>query len=293
MSFGGGGTNVTGSYDPQVASAAAASTAAGSAASGFANDYFNSSLLPLVQSENTQASQVAGEANNQYNLDYGQEQAQAGIVNGYGDQAERNYYNMVQNYSAPGYASQQAGLAMGDVAASAANNNNQLNAQLSSYGINPNSGAAIAARSTNALQDTAAQAAAGTQARNAAQSLGMQLTEGAANQATNTAGLETGFGNAALGAAGTGAGVLSNAASAATGAASVPMSGYSSALQAAGNNENAYGSLDGSSINANAQAEAASSSGFGSLIGALGGGLLTGGTGSAAGMFANFLGKEL
>ena len=85
------------------------------------------------------------------------------------------------NYNTPGYEQQQAESAMGDVSnAYDAQRSSQLQQQ-EAYGIDPTSGAAQTNNQALGVQESAAQAAAGTRARQAAEQLGWSRKLDAAN----------------------------------------------------------------------------------------------------------------
>ena len=77
-----------------------------------------------------------------------------------------------KNYNTSAEAERQAGLAIGDVATSAAAQRQANNMQMQAYGINPTAGAYQSQQRASALNQAALQASAANQARAAAEQLG-------------------------------------------------------------------------------------------------------------------------
>jgi hypothetical protein len=179
--------------------------------------------------------------------------------------AEDRYYKMVDDYSAPEEQERQATRALGDMKTAEAGQQQQLARQFSGLGIDPSSPAAMSARTDVAFKNAAAEAGAATRARDAAKTLGMQLTSDAAN-------FGRGGASGVLAAAG-GAGASSSAGlSGATGAAGVAPggasgvnAGFNTGVSAIGNNLSAFTSR------ANAITQKPSGlAGLGALTGQLG-----------------------
>lgn len=174
--------------------------------------------------------------------------------------AEDRYYKMVDDYSEPAYAEQQAGMALGDIRSAGGAQHQQMLRTMAGLGINPNSPAAVALMTQQGGAQAAAEAAASNRARMAAQQLGMSLKADAANfgrgglssmlsfggQAAGAAGSNAqqntsaaqGYGGMALNANGQAIGattggynVANSALTGATNAAGVPMAGYGTALK--------------------------------------------------------------
>lgn len=199
----------------------------------------------------------------------------------YGAPAEARYYQMVQDHSNEAEYERRAQYALGDMRVAQGVQQQNMLRKMGGLGIAANSPAAVAAMADMAIQNSAAEAGAMTRARDAARALGMQLTSDAANYGRGGTSATLAFGNAASGNAQGAFGVAQGALGSASGAASVPMAGYSTALQgygvangalgtaagAYGNNLKAYTGLQQQAM----QNKADALSGFGQLVGTLGG----------------------
>jgi hypothetical protein len=171
----------------------------------------------------------------------------------------------------------EAGKAGSQVAKSYAQANEQQTRNLASMGINPNSGRALAAKSTVGAMEAADEASAMNNARQIVKDKGITLRAGAANfgrnmpnTASNAYGLTLTAGNSA----GTNSAAGMNAAIAGAGQMN---QGFGTAIQgnnSAGSILNQQFSNQVSAYNAQQQADAASSAGFGNMIGTLGAGYM-------------------
>jgi hypothetical protein len=189
------------------------------------------------------------------------------------------------DYNTEGNREQIASSAIGDVNQSfaAQRANNSMTAR--SYGINPNSGRNDAINAATDVMQASASASAATRARDAALQLGwaksmdaIGLGQGlAGNQATSTS-LALNAGNSSLAA---GQVPIQNAST----LGSSMNQGYGGAAGIYGNvgalGAQSYGTQV-SAWNAQQQANAQSSAGIGSALGAVAGGFMSGGTGSLA-----------
>lgn len=217
--------------------------------------------------------------------------------------AEDAYYKMVDDYSAPQYEEQQAGMALGDVRTAAAGSRQNMIRQLSSLGINPTSPAAISVMSDSALGQAAMEASASNKARMAAQQLGMSLKSDAANfgrgglsafnslastasgSAGSTAataggtagtfgGLAVNAGNSSQAATTGGYNVANSNLAGTIGGAAVPLAGYNAGAAGFGTALKGYSAnLDSATeiANQNAKNDAANSAGFGQFLGTVAG----------------------
>lgn len=278
----GGGKGTTSSYDPQIGAAASQSAAVAGKAEDFAENYYNTVVTPMLQQQNTLATQQAQVASDTeaklgtaYDLNNAQMQQASDRYNQLGIPAEDNYYKMVSDYNAPGQAESLASAAKGDAVSAEASQKGAFMRSLSSLGISANSPAAVSAMSDAAVRNAASEAGAATRARTAAQTLGMTLTSDAANFGRGGTSNVLAFGQAAQGNTTGAFGVANSAlsgANSAVGAASTAgngvISGYNTAATAYGNNLDAYSKLGAASI----QAQAANDpmAGIGKLAGTLG-----------------------
>lgn len=283
----------TSSYDPQIGAAAEKEAALGQQELNWSQNYYDQYVTPALKQEMDIAgrSETSQEALNQAEMaamkdnQSNQDQVTAADLAAqklsmdryqqYGIPAENNYYDMVNTYSAPQYQEQQAEAAIGDQRAAAGTQAATMRRSMGAMGINGSSPAAVSAMSDMAVQSAAAEAAAATRARVAAQNLGIQLKSDAANFGRGEASQALSFGQGASsassgganGSAATGSVAGSAAGSAAaigaqrvastTGAASVPMAGYAGMQGALGNTLNAWTTLGGASIGQNGANERA------------------------------------
>lgn len=269
MSNLGGGKNAQGSYDPQVAAAAQQQAATAAQAEQFSQNYDTQYIAPLLQQMTAASTQNQASQNQIAGLETQQLKSQVDQQNQYGLPAAKNYYDMVSSYSAPAYAEQQATAALGDQRAAEASQMTGLKQQFGQYGISLNSPAAVAAMSDMAVKNAAVEASAQTQARSAARGLGMQLTSDAANFGRGGTSAIASMGSGASSASAGGQGATTSALGSATNSANVGLTGIQTALSGYNSQMNAYSNLDSSSLSANAQ----NSSGFGTALGAVLGGL--------------------
>lgn len=199
----------------------------------------------------------------------------------YGIPAEERYFKMVDDYSSDAEQENQARAALGDMRVAEGVQQQNMMRKMGGLGIAANSPAAVAAMSDMAVRNAAAEAGAMTRARDAAKALGMQLKSDAANFGRGGSSSTLAFGNAASGNAQGAFGVAQGALNSASGAASVPMAGYNTALQGYGVANGALGTAAGAyGTNLRAytglqqqamQNKADALSGFGQLVGTLGG----------------------
>lgn len=239
---------------------------------------FQSEIWPVMKA---QAEKQDVRADEQWALDREIQQKQMDIA----DEQYKRYTDVykplqdtligqAKDYNTEGNFERQAGLAMGDVKDQFAQQREQQNMQMRSYGINPSSGRYQGANSVTGIMEAATAASAATKARAAAEQLGwaksmdaLALGSGVfGNQATST-GLALNAGNQALNSGQTtmgNYGAMSGASAQATGVAN---QGWGQIGQLGVQKYNA----DVNAYEARVKSDAASSSGFGSMIGALGG----------------------
>ena len=216
----------------------------------------------------------------------------AALADTYQQRMQSEFYPMqdqivkqAENTNTAGYQEQQAESALGDTNDAFTNQRNQSNMRMQAYGIDPTSGAYNGQNNAQDVMQAASGAAAATRARQAADQLGwarMMDAQGlgsglAGNQATST-GISLNAGNNSL-------------ASGAQGIAATNALGNSYAQGTAGAMQgwNNVGNLgvqkygtDVSAFNAQTQANAQSSAGWGSAIGGLIGAGMNGGSGGFA-----------
>ena len=251
------------------------------AAQAFSEKFYTENIAPLL-AEMVSSSKTAGAREDdlyKFNKDIATKSNER--YEKYGIPAEERYYKMVEDYSSEAEQENQARAALGDMRAAQGVQQQNMMRKMGALGIAANSPAAVSAMADMAVSNAAAEAGAMTRARDAARALGMQLKSDAANFGRGGTSATLAFGNAASGNAQGAFGVSQGALGAANGAASVPMAGYSTALQgygvangalgtaasAYGNNVNAYTRLQTQAM----QSKSDALSGFGQLIGTIGG----------------------
>lgn len=253
--------------DPNVAAAAQRQAAVAERAQAFSEEYYKDSVKPLVDQMISSSRTTQDQQQRLFDIQYPLAQQQAEQYTKYGLPAQERYYQMVQQYSEPEEYERQARTAMGDVT-------NQMQLQqantdrlLASRGIDPTSGAAVSGAYQNQILAAATGAAASNRARDVARQMGMQLTGSAAEfasgrSATNVGAFAAGAGNASA----TGFNVASGSIGAANQGAAIPMGGYNLSANVYGQQMGTYGRLAEAQANADAQ----SSAGFGNFLGSLG-----------------------
>lgn len=275
------GSSSSPNNDPNVGKAAMMQAQTAQDALNFTQNYYNTVESPLIKQMTSASAQSQAEQQQLFNMNYSDMQLNDQMYRQYGIPAQQNYYNQVAQFSAPGYAEQQAQLALGDVTNSAAVQRAALNRDMASRGISANSGMALYNRNLNAMGTASSAAAAENQARNAAKMLGLQVSGDAANFGRGGASNVLGFGSAAGGNALSGYNIASGAMAAGNSGASVPMSGYSLANSAYGSQMSNY--MQGAI--ANEQYQAQNSAGIGNFLGSVAG--AAGQAGSFAALFSD------
>lgn len=268
--------------DPQVGQAEDEQAAVAQQGLNFSENYFTNTTEPLVAKQTAASDLAQGQQQSIYGIDTSQMQQAQTAYNANGAPAAQNYYNMVNQYSAPAQQELDAQSAMGDVANSAAIQQGAMNRNLASRGVSANSGMALYNQGLASNQATASGAAAANQARQAARSLGMSLTTGAANFGQTQASNIGSFGTAASAASQNSYNIAASNVTGAQAAAALPMTGYANAGASYGNIASTYNQSQVGLQSAAAQ----SSAGYGNLAGTLGAAYLKtgalGGGGSAA-----------
>ena len=255
-----------GQYDPQVGAAAAANTAVAQKSEQFNEDFYNKYVAPQLDAMAKQTAVDTDQQQKLFDINYAQTQQAADRYNTLGIPAEDRYYKMVSDYSAPDEQEKQARAAIGDLRTGEQTQQQQLQRRFQGLGIDPTSPAALSAQTDVSVQNAAAEAAAATHAREAAKTLGMQLTGDAANFGRGGQSGILGFGSAASGNASAAQGATANAATVAPGGAANVNAGLGLAQRAYGSNLDAYSSLDKTSLEHQGDAMA----GLGALTGTLG-----------------------
>ena len=253
--------------DPNVAAAAQRQAAVAERAQAFSERYYDESVKPLVDRMIQQSQTTQDQQQKLFDVQFPLAQAQANQYMQYGLPAQEKYYQMVQQYSEPEEYERQARTAMGDVTNAQQVQQANLERMLASRGIDPTSGAAVSGAYTNSIMGAAQSAAAANRARDVARQMGMQLTGSAAEfaagrPASNVGVFSQGAGNASNSAFGT----AGNAIGFSNSGAALPMSGYNMSANVYGQQMGTYGRLAEAQANADAQ----SSAGFGNMLGSLG-----------------------
>lgn len=257
-------------------------------------------IWPTLQAQSNQQQALATQT---ANADLATQQQQQQIAGMEQAQVQKNLYpvqdqitQQALNYNTAGNIEQQSALAMGDVRNAFDLSRKAQSTQMQSYGIDPTSGQFQGMQNASQVQQAAASAAAGTQARNNAVQLGWSKMLDAANvnaglpsQQTNNAAAAVGAGTSAVN---TGQVPIQNSlaqGSAMGSQASIPI--------------NAYGAIGGlgtqtynsqiNAWNAQQQANATSSAGWGSALGTVAGAFIGGPAGAAVGgALGNYLGSS-
>lgn len=264
----GGGKGGGSAYDPQIGRAAAQSAAVAQQAQNFAETYYNDVVTPLIRQQSEASIDAQQKLGNLYDINAAQMKLSNDRYLQRGIPAEDRYYEMTARYSEPAEMERQATAAMGDFQTAAAGQQANMMRQYAGLGIDPTSPAAQAAMADMAVANTAVQAGAMNRARNAARTLGMQLTSDAANFGRGGQSGILQFGAGAQGNATGAFGVANAALGTGMQAGSGVMQGYQTAMSGYNNIMDNYTKLG----SANIQAQAASSplGGIGSLIGTIG-----------------------
>jgi hypothetical protein len=267
MCCGGGSSRVSSEYDPQVGEAAKLNAETAKEGLDFTKDYFNNTLTPLQRSAEERASRYEGMSTDAYNRNKEREILFDTRYRQLGIPAEDRYFKMVSDYSAPEEQERQARLAQGDIINAAAVQRANLQRQLASQGVDPTSGAAVAAQTDASLMTAAAQAAASNRARDAAKALGMTLTSDAANYGRGMPSGVLSFGNAAAGNAAQGFAYGNSPMASAQASGGFVQQGYRGANAAYGQNLQTFGSLANTDRQVQGQMESANAAGAGQALG--------------------------
>lgn len=265
MGGGGGGS----SYDPQVGAAALKNSEISQQTLDWTKDYYANHVSPLEQAANQRAEVAAQQQNQIFSRQLEDYDQQRSLYKQYGLPATQKYYDMVRDYSSEGEQERQASAAMADVTTAAQGQDAQLRQKFAALGIDPTSPAAVSAMSDASVMNTAAAAAASNKARNAARTLGIQLTSDAANFSSGMPSQGTAIGQAASGASAAGAAVGQQPVQNALAGVSFVQNGYRTALGGFGNSLSAYTSAANSDRQTQAQLSAANSAGTGQAVGAV------------------------
>lgn len=265
--LGAGGKGGSNAYDPQVKQYAGATSAAGNNASSFANNYMSNTLMPQVNAGNAQAASSATNMNQTAAADQTGAQTFGNLANGQGASAINNFYNQASSYDQPAAYENAATQAKGDLGQAAANQQVATQQQQAAAGVSPTSGAAIAGQNMAGVQNAASQASAMNQARNAAKTMGLNLSQAAANEGTSNANTAMQYGQGASAASEGASGVLNAATGATQSAAAVPLQGYQQQEQGNAAPLSAYTSLGNTSLQTSQIGENQFASGMGALLG--------------------------
>lgn len=254
-------------YDPMIAQNAAANTALAERSVQFTEDYYTNTVAPLIAQMRAASAQETANQTKLFDLNYGQASAAAKRYDAYGVPAEKKYYDMVGQFSSKEEEGRQAQLALGDVRVGNQNADASMMRRFQSLGIDPTSPAAIAAMSSRAVNNGAAEASAMNRARNGARQLGMQLKSDAANFGRGGQSGILQFGAGAGQNSNSGFGIAAGAVNAGNAGAAVPMAGMAQGMQGYQANMNVYGGMAQSAISAQAQMTSAGIGAIGSLAG--------------------------
>jgi hypothetical protein len=235
-------------------------------AQDFSEQYFNTVLKPSVMQQMDVTAKGSAQLQEMGALNIDQMKTAMDRYKQYGIPAEEAYYKAIQDYSSPEEQQRQALAAKGDIETAFTGQDQQAQRAVGAMGGGPLDVGRMAAMRTQQLPQRALiEANAMTRARNAANTMGLQLKSDAANFGRGGQSGILAFGQAGQGNI-TGQGALgAQATASATGAASVPMQGYSNALQGYSNIANVYGSQ------ANSYRQAAAQSSPMAALGQLGG----------------------
>jgi len=244
------------------------------------SDYKNI-YMPQQQAQVQQQMDLAKRQEAQYEQTQQQMDTQsADYYNEYKNTYEPLMNNMVSqasNYDTQANYEQQAQLAIGDVNDTTNAQRKAQAMQMESVGVDPTSGAYQSMWNASGINQAAQQAAAATRARVAAQQLGWNMEDQAAamgqnlpGNSTNSASVGLNAGNATVQ---TGQQQVSNS-NLNTTTNNSAMQGMASTQQGIGQLGNASYQTQVNAWNAQQQADAQSSSGLGSMVGALGGAAL-------------------
>lgn len=268
----GGGKGSKNSYDPQVGAAAQANAALAQRAQDFTEQYYQKYVTPLIEEMIVSSRETRADQGELYDENLTQMRQARERYERLGIPAEDRYYRMVDQYSAPEEQERQAAAAMGDIRAAAGSARAQMTRQMGGLGIDPTSPAALASMRDMGLATAAAEAGAATRARQAAKTLGMQLTSDAANFGRGGQSSILQFGAAAGNNTNAQFGTANAALAGSASGASVPLSGMNLGMQGYGANLNAYSRLQQSAM----QQDAAAASGMGQFLGQVGNTVLKG-----------------
>lgn len=263
-----GSKHPTNAYDPQIAAAAQANTQVAQQAENFSESFYTNQIAPMLAQSDKASQQTQDEQKQLFDINMQQTQQSLDRYQQYGIPAENKYYDMVSKYSSADEQERQATGALGDMRTAEAGQRATINRQMADRGIDPTSPAAMAISGQAGVANSAAEASAMNQARNAARTMGMALTSDAANFGRGGQSGIINFGSAAGNNANAGFNTASGALGAAGGAASVPLAGARVAQTSYGSNLSAYAQLGEADMQAQAAAQAALGSGIGSIIGA-------------------------
>ncbi len=259
--------SVKNQYDPQIGESAKMLADTSKEALDWSKQYYADIVTPLLKQQTEAAVKAQGQMGTLYDLQAEQMRLASDRFKKYGIPAEERYYDMVSKYSEPAEMERQAMLAKGDMATAAANQEAALGRQLSSMGIDPTSGAALSARSTASVVNAAAEASAMNRARNAARTLGMQLTSDAANFGRGGLSAVQSMGQGAYTASAGGLGAAGSALEGGMAAGRGVQAGYGQALTGYGNLMGNYTSLGNTSMSASAANTGAMFGALGSAVG--------------------------
>jgi hypothetical protein len=260
----GGGKGGSSAYDPQIGASSAQIARTAQQAEDFAENYYKTVVTPLLQQQNTASIEAQGKLNNLYDQNYEQTKLAMDRYKANGIPAEDRYYQMVSKYSEPEEMERQAQAAKGDLETAAEGQRSNMMRQFAGLGIDPTSPAAQSAMADMAVQNTAAQAGAMNRARNAARTLGLQLTSDAANFGRGGTSQALAFGNSASGNATGAFGIANQALNTGMQAGNSVNQGYNTAMSGYNNIMDNYTKMG------TADLQAQSAGGFGALVGQLG-----------------------
>ena len=254
-----------------ISKAAAANiTKYGDQAVSFSDKFFNDYIKPqlaVIQQEQTKGIARADEV-------YGQQQAlfqdREGTYQQFGKPAIGKYFDEVNNFDAEAEAQRRGLTAQGDVVAAQANAQAQTNRALAARGINPNSGAAINAQSRGDMAGSLVRAQEMARLRNITTQQGMNMRAQAANFGAGLGGQTAGLSAASLQPGVIGSDIATQGTGALASGAGIPMAGLQLASQGQGQIFGATKSAEASAQSAATQA-AMQPSGFGEVLGTIGG----------------------
>lgn len=270
----------------QAAAAAKKLTEYGDEAVSFTKSFYDKYIVPQMDVIKGEQAKGIERADTVYGQQQDQFKDREGTYRDKGKPAVNNYFDMVQNYD-PEQEAQRRGLTtMGDITAQQQNAQAQTARGLAARGVNPTSGAAVAALGRNDLQANLVKAQEMARLRNLTQREKQGLTTDAANFGAGLGGQATALPGQSLQSGVIGSDIAKSAQAGLTTGAGIPMDGLSQASQNQANIFAPTKSAEANLQSTSAQAKAADGGAgalIGTVVGGIGGFMLGGPAGAVAG----------